>query len=972
VTRLELIGPARLIQDAGATSLTWHRPTALIAYLACQPGWVGSDELAAILRTDGGTEPARAYLQRLVYRLKELRLDEGVEVEPQRLRWVGSSDVRELVAAADERRWGDVMRLYRGRFLDGAGALGEAALDDWLGAERDRVRTRWRVAVMALIDAFESDADRTSVAPLMQQLAEDDPLDEEGTQFLLQRARTELERKVALAAYDTLQRRLTFELALKPVPATRQLADALRTRTLSTGVVATLAKSAGESVDAVELTSFVGREEELGELEKCLRATDTRLVTLLGVDGAGKTRLARRVLQRWQGRAVFVDLAQVDSERGLYDALTDALSLPATDGSPRARLADWLAVHELLLVLDNFEQLLPCSNAVAELARRAPRVRWLITSSDPLDVAAEHRVELAGLPITPGEASAGALFLRHAARHGYVLTEADESAVARIGRAVDGSPLAIELAAHWLPVLTPTEIGDEIERDLGFLQSEALAGAPGHRSTLRAVFNGCWQWLQPEAQRALGALSIFHGGFSRQAAAEVAAVGLHRLLELAGKSLVRRESAQRFALHPVLRQFAAEKLDADARRHAELQHARHFLALTALRDLREGTFDPAAIAGVQGDFASLVEAWRHACENGEFELLEGAFPHLKTFLHQRRRNAAAVELYDVALAVLPAGHALREPLETARILAWLNGGELEQASVALDALDPASLAPSCRFEYETGRAMLASLRGDFNAACVASDLAMAAAEQADDLRQQAQALLNLASMDWMLGEPDKSERYAERAIAASEALGANLFLARAQRALSVVRRDQDRFDESRALIEASTRAFEAVGETHEFAYNLRQLSFLMTDRDDHAAQLDYALRALAAYLAIGSRVPIAQTRFAVGFAYKENGDRVRALETLRRSLREAIALELTALALRALVELASLIAPVNRALALESVLFSIDHPGVRATDRSEFEVRLRELAPREVEIANARMRLKDRTLATLAEMVLAA
>ena len=971
MTRLELLGPARLVQPSGATSLAWHRPTALIAYLACRPGWVGRDELAAVLHADGGQEPARAYLGRLLSRLKDLGLDAGVEVDPPRLRWSGSSDVRDLLAAVDARRWDEVLRLYRGRLLDGAGALGEAALDAWLDAERERLRTRWRGAVMASIDALGADTDRTNVAPLMQQLAGDDALDEEGTQFLLQRAETEVERQVALAAFDTLQRRMAFELALKPVPVTLQLAERLRSRVIAAEPAVAPAANRRTSEDG-ELTPFVARSSELRQLEDCLRDSATRLVTLLGVGGVGKTRLARRLRETWQGRAVFVDLTQIETERGLFDALSDAVSLPPAEGAVRTRLGDWLAAHDLLLVLDNFEQLIPFAGAIAELARIAPRVRWLITSRKPLHVSGEQRFELGGLPVSADDGGAATLFLRHAARHGYLPKSGDADAFARIARAVDGSPLAIELAAHWLPALTPAEIATEIERDLGSPRSDAPDRAPGHRS-LRAVFDASWLRLAPEAQRALSALSVFHGGFSRQAAAEVAAIDLHRLLEFAGKSLVRREVAHRFALHPLLRQFAAEKLDGETRRRAELRHARHYLAaLAARRDLHEGTLDAAAIAAVQADLDNLTIAWHPACDNGELELLEAAFPHLKIFLHQRRRSAAAVELYETALQALPSDHPLRARLETARILAWLNGGDLDPASAALDRLEAARLTLSCRFECATARALLTSLRGDFKAARDAAQAAMAAAEQADDACQKVQALLDLAAMHWTLGDAEVSEQFAQRAIAASEALGANLFLARAQRALSVLRRDQDRFDEARALIEASTRTFEAVGETYDVAYNLRQLSFLMTDRGDFAAQLDYALRALAVYEEIGSKVPVAQTRFAVGFAYKENGDAPQALATLRQTLREAMALDLTALVLRALVELASLIAKVNRGLAIESVLFAIQHPSVRETDRPEFEVHLNELRLAELEVEQAQARLHDRTLATLGELVLTA
>jgi DNA-binding SARP family transcriptional activator len=333
--RLTLLGAPQLVDASGGRSLPWQRPTALLAYLACQPDWVSRDQLATWLRPEAAEDSARAYLRRLPHRARDLGLAGGLEIEPQRVRWAAGADVRDLAVAAQARDWPRVLALYRGPLLDGAGLAGEAAIDEFFADERERCRTRWRAALCARIDDLHAAGDHAAIAPLMQRLADDDALDEDGVQFLLDRAGSEPERTVALAAFETLQRRLAYEMALRPLPATQALAQSLRDRVFAAAPAEGRVGTAAAIDDGADLTPFIGRDAEQQAVQAQL-AGAVRMVTLLGPGGVGKTRLARRVLQDWSGATALVDLSDVENEAGLLTALLGGLRVPACPARPRS------------------------------------------------------------------------------------------------------------------------------------------------------------------------------------------------------------------------------------------------------------------------------------------------------------------------------------------------------------------------------------------------------------------------------------------------------------------------------------------------------------------------------------------------------------------------------------------------------------------------------------------------------------
>src|SRR5260221_6840687 len=237
-------------------------------------------------------------------------------------------------------------------------------------------------------------------------------------------------------------------------------------------------------------------------------------------------------------------------------------------GSPREQLIDFLREKQMLLVLDNFEHLLEGTALVAEILQNAPAVRVLATSRERLNLQSETVLLLDGMDFpeweTPEDAaaySAVRLFLQsaHRMQPDFALSADNIGYVARICRLVQGVPLGIVLAAAWIGMLELSEIASEIERSLDFLESD-LRDLPERQRSLRAVFEYSWDLMSEHERDVFMRLSVFRGGFTREAAQEVSGASLKTLMSLVNKSLLRRDPAGRYDVHELLRQYAEARL----------------------------------------------------------------------------------------------------------------------------------------------------------------------------------------------------------------------------------------------------------------------------------------------------------------------------------------------------------------------------------------------------------------------------
>lgn len=999
VPRLRLLG-ALQFEPAGAAPqpLAWQRPVALLALLACADDWLPREQLATRLRPDADAATSRAYLRRLLHRLRELhpQAAAAVAVEPSRLRWTGACDVQAFRAAVAAGRWDEALALHGAGLLAGAAPLGDEALDDWLEDTRLDLRRRARAALGAAIaQALERGEARATA--LMQRLVDEDPLDEDGIQLVLAHAADEAQQRIALAAYDALARRLALEMALKPLPATEALAAALRERRARalqaagpgdapwTDPPAARAAAPGtppapapRRVAAAPGRLF-GRERERAALLALLARDDVRVLTLRGPGGIGKTRLARDVAAAPPAQrdgAVWVPLAGVETAAALHDALAAALDLPPGGAPVAAQLAEVLAESALLVVLDNFEQLVPqpaALQALAVLADAAPGVRWLVTSRESLGLAGEQVFELAGLPSAGPDAPALALLAEHAARHGCPLQAQDADAAARIAGSLQGLPLALELAAAWLPVLSPAAVAAQVERDLGFLAHDRAAWAPPHRS-LRAVFDSSWQRLAQPLRDALAGLSVLQGAFDGAAAQDIARCDAAQLLQLAGKSLLQRESggrALRLRLHPLVRQFAAEAAfadDAARRERLRQRHARHFLLqrVAAPPRLQPGDGDTARVAGLLEWLPDIAAAWRHAVDARRFDWLAQALPNLDGLLALGGRLEEAAELAALAAGALPEPDPLRVQLDAWRVASLATLGRNDEAAALTERLlARAGLAAAPRCTLLSARTRLANERGDFAAAAQHAEAALHAAEEAGLPVATMRCLQNLGAVAHTRGDTPASRAAFTRMLSLAEQHGAELQRARALRGLAILAQGDGDTARALRLLDDAQRHFAALGDRAELAQIERSRSFVLRDLGRHDAQCAAAEASVAAAQALGWPHQLAPNLFALALAQEDRGDAAAAAATYRRCLRLARRHAMTPLVLRCVFGLAALEATAGtlaRTDALALLLWTRAHPALRRGDVEEVDARLAALAATAAEQAGAHAAATSLTL----------
>lgn len=346
-------------------------------------------------------------------------------------------------------------------------------------------------------------------------------------------------------------------------------------------------------------TAFIGRSDELEEIQQMLSKPDCRLLSLIGPGGIGKTRLALQAAVHYhvdyKHGTCFIPLAPITSSDQIVPTIADALEftfdIHTSDLDPKSQLLDLLRGKSILMILDNFEHLIEGADLLGEILDNAPDLTLLVTSRERLNLQREWTFNVPemhypknGDSVDVEEYSALTLFLERA-RHAHSkfrLTADNTPAIVRICQLVSGIPLGIELAAAWTASLPCSEIADEIENNLDFL-STSMRDAPVKHRSMRAVFNHSWDLLSEDLQTGFCKLSVFQGGFTREAAEQVADIDLTKLSEFVNKSLIRRTETNRYEIHELLRQYANEVLKAYEKAEATIRedHSRYFIEVLA-------------------------------------------------------------------------------------------------------------------------------------------------------------------------------------------------------------------------------------------------------------------------------------------------------------------------------------------------------------------------------------------------------
>jgi predicted ATPase/DNA-binding SARP family transcriptional activator len=497
----------------------------------------------------------------------------------------------------------EALSLWRGRPLD------DLAYERFLQDEISRLEGLYVAALEELVDAKLALGRHTEVVEQLETLISGHPYRERlWAQLMLALYRCNRQAD-ALQAYRDARHLLVDALGIEPGQRLRDIERGILAQDPALAVPA-MATKVGEGrrngprpagAPATRLvpappTVTIGREAERSAIANLLRREETRLVTLTGPGGVGKTRLAieiTRLLQaEFRDGAWFVSLAAAANAEQAARTIVHAIGATSLPGQPpREAIERFLTSRSMLLVLDNFEHLLPAAPLVGDLLAACEQLVVLTTSRQALRLQAERCYPVAPLMVPArtdaaavSGAAASALFLERARSHdpGFELTEDNAGAIAEICRRLDGLPLAIELAAARTTVLDPRELSTRLTRALDVLGA-GPSDAPNRQRTLRATIEWSHRLLTPSEAAIFARFGVFAGGATLDAIEAVTGADLDTLQGLVEKQLLQRHrngAHARFVMLETVREFALERLGS-GRREAESRrrHCLHYLDL---------------------------------------------------------------------------------------------------------------------------------------------------------------------------------------------------------------------------------------------------------------------------------------------------------------------------------------------------------------------------------------------------------
>jgi predicted ATPase len=634
-----------------------------------------------------------------------------------------------------------------------------------------------------------------------------------------------------------------------------------------------------------QTTPFVGRVHELSEVLRCLFTPACRLLTLVGPGGIGKTRLALQAAQMivddaypqpekgasskraFADGVYFVPLQVVDVAGSLISAIAEATGFHFySDLPPRQQLVNFLREKEMLLILDSMEHLPEGASVVSDLLTKTPAIKMLVTSQRSLNLHEEWFHPLAGMTLPrlntrsfhaipsrnrePKDAEANELqadavqfFLQCAqrARVDFSL-ETEEEEVKRICRLVDGMPLALELAAAWLKVLSCKQIADEIERSLDILTARHHNIPANHRS-MHTVLEESWRQLLDETeQQVLKRLSVIRGSFTQEAAMKIADASMLTLATLVEKALVRVTPGGRYQLHELLRQFAHRQLLAnqEEERAIKSRHSHYYLAYLTMREgMLVGKSRRLLLDEMGQEIENVRVGWEWAVQSHNLDLLSQAVEPLYHFYQIQSRYQDGKELFSQAWKTLQQPATLEDarlPIVSLRVLARaaafchslceydLAGQYLQEALAHAVRLDQrAEVAFSLNFLGQ-----LAVWQGEQERAKHYLLQSLAISRQLEDRSAMASALDKLANFTHAtFGEYAESKELATQSLALSRELGRPDWIAYALDTLGFITFCLGEYDEAASYYQESLTLFESIDDQYGMAMALGGMGLVL-------------------------------------------------------------------------------------------------------------------------------------------------
>ena len=867
------------------------KPLLLLAYLSLE-GQQSREHLAELFwQGDAKQLTTRQRRNNLSRTLSDLRKHApGSFAADKTSIWsVIATDVAVFEQALASEDYACAVKTYAGSFLEGHLSGWNVELEEWLYQQRDRLAegaqkaflalaeqaVRWRPeqAIQHARSAFRLAEPQADLLPRFYTLFE-------GQDNNLVREVQDLARGYGVTLRSTLE------------PKFRQEAESTEHNLPDKG------------------TSFVGRDVELGNSVRQLLQPACRLLNLVGIGGVGKSRLAIQAAfellraGQFQDGIYYVALDALTTEELIPTSIADSLELNLTSKDAELeQLSRYLADKHLLLILDNFEHLIEGATLLAKLLEKCPNLKIIVTSRERLNLLEEWVFPVKGLAL-PGEdtpfeeaqySDAVQLFVQraHQAQLTFELASDDLPYILELCHLVAGSPLALELAAVWLRMMSPEALFREIEHNLDVLNASARNRTERHKN-LRAVFEHSWHLLSLQEQAGLKRLSVFRGGFTREAALEVTGSSLATLASLVNKSLLRSLPSGRYDRHPLVYQYTQEKLAANATEHVQLQeqHFSYFLALAErATPFLKGPEQKTWLERLERDHDNFRTALRYALSLDDTERALRLSGELWSFWDVRGYYSEGREWLAKALSrSCSSTHARGRPLTGAGLLAMQQG----DYQVANDYLSE-SLAINRNLKQPQEIANVLNqlagnffYLGDYTTAASHYEEMLSIYQKTKDRRGMAFALQNLGALAGAQGNPEKASSLYSEGLQLFQAVGDKKNIAGTLIHLGIAALELEKYDSARDWLDQGLATSQELGHKYNIAYALHSLGVLNQREGNYTQAQVFNRQSLLLWQELGQTFFVAATleNLALLCTQQQEGWRAACLIGAVQSLRE--------------------------------------------------------------------------------------
>lgn len=558
------------------------------------------------------------------------------------------------------------IELARGGFLAGFTLRDCPEFNSWVLSEEYYLEREINKALRTVVECHRKAGNFERAMHYAEQLVARDDLNEDSYQLLMELHLGHNRIRDVIRVFNTCKTHLQEELGIAP------------SQELQTIYRRALAQRQGQEMEKTELAdelipyfhhAFFGRETEVNTVLKLLSDAKCRMVSLVGIGGIGKTHLAAKISELTPTQlnldVCFVSLEGVQTQEQALLVVARRLHLrPMRDAPVLDQIVSRLQTKQLLLVLDNVEQLIPEINPVlSRIIQQAPTVKLLTTSRIMLRMHEEYVVRLGGLAYPHKyqeyeteeiqQCDSVRFFVYWAEKSNLAFQFSQDNAytVAELCRVLEGIPLAIRLAAVWCELLSVEDLLREIHRNSDILHN-SLSDIPEKHHSMRALFDSIWVQLSAQEQHALSHLSVFQGGFTRQAAEQIAGITPLLLKSLLEKSLLVVDSAlgRRYHIHEILRMFATTNVPPGTADRPLLDRYIDYFArfLSALEADLRGYSLQQALREIDDELANIQNAWHLAIDAGRVDILSQMMTSLYLYMHYRGYWGEGHKLFEIA------------------------------------------------------------------------------------------------------------------------------------------------------------------------------------------------------------------------------------------------------------------------------------------------------------------------------------